>query len=234
MTHWPTGREELEELQQALAIRGRTEAPWRLPPGDPLRLGAVFAAGPRGLDGPGAAGDPAWLAAVVLAEGKTVESVVLDARFDAPYGPGLLALREGRTLEEAVRSLRHPPDVLLVNATGSDHPRRAGLALHLGAACGLPTVGVTDRPLVATGPDPGADRGAAAELVLEGELVGHRLRTRTAARPVVVHDGWLVAPQTALAVVLGATLRSRTPEPLREARRLARVRRSGSFRASGR
>jgi deoxyribonuclease V len=227
MTHWPTRREELEELQRALAVRARSEAPWRPPIIDePLRVGAVFAAGPRGLDGPGAAGDLAAVAAVVLVSGRTVESLVLDRLFDAPYARGLLALRDGRALEEAVRRLRRRPDVLLVNATGSDHPRRAGLALHLGAACGLPTVGVTDRPLIATGPDPGPERGAAAALALEGALTGHRLRTRAGARPVVVHDGWRVDPGTAVAVVLGVTPRGRTPEPMREARRLARLRRS--------
>jgi deoxyribonuclease V len=227
MTHWPTARDELEDLQRALAASARSEAAWRPPPQQSLRVGAVFAAAPRGLGGPGAAGDPAAVAAVVFAGGRAVDSMVVDGRFDAPYARGLLALREGRALEVAIRRLRQRPDVLLVNATGADHPRRAGLALHLGAACGLPTVGVTDRPLVATGPDPGPERGAAAPLALEGTLVGHRLRTRAGARPLVVHGGWRVDPQTAVAVVLGVTLRGRTPEPLREARRLARLRRSG-------
>ena len=68
-----------------------------------------------------------------------------------PYLPALLALREGPLLEQAVRALPIVPEVLIVNATGRDHPRRAGLALHLGAVLGLPTVGVTTRPLVAQG-----------------------------------------------------------------------------------
>ena len=69
-----------------------------------------------------------------------------------PYLPALLALREGPLLEQAVRALPIAPEVLVVNATGRDHPRRAGLALHLGAVLGVPTVGVTTRPLVAEGP----------------------------------------------------------------------------------
>ena len=68
-----------------------------------------------------------------------------------PYLPALLALREGPLLEQAVRALSIAPEVLVVNATGRDHPRRAGLALHLGAVLGLATVGVTTRPLVAQG-----------------------------------------------------------------------------------
>jgi len=155
-----------------------------------------------------------------------VESAVVRGRLDAPYVPGLLALREGRPLEQAIRRLRRLPDVLIVNATGSDHPRRAGLSIHLGAVCGVPTVGVTDRPLVATGPEPGPHRGAAAELLLNGELVGYRLRTRAGARSIVVHDGWRVQPESALALVLDVTAGSRTPEPLRAARRLARAARS--------
>jgi deoxyribonuclease V len=116
--------------------------------------------------------------------------------------------------------------VLMVNASGRDHPRRAGLALHLGAACGLPTIGVTDRPLLASAAEPGLQRGAVAELMLEDEVVGYRLRTRAGSRAVVVHAGWRVDAQTACSVVLRVSCSSRTPAPLREARRLARTARS--------
>jgi len=155
-----------------------------------------------------------------------VDSVVVVDRFDAPFVPGLLALREGRLLQQAVRQLKNPPDVLIVNATGRDHPRRAGLAVHLGAACGLPTIGATDRPLIAVGAEPGSEAGAATELRLEGELVGYRLRTHAGARAVVVHAGWRTDAETARTVVLSVTGRGRTPEPLGEARRLARTSRS--------
>jgi hypothetical protein len=84
----------------------------------------------------------------------------------------LLALREGPLLEQAVRALPTTPEVLLVNATGRDYPRRAGLALHLGAVLGLPTVRVTVRPLVAEGSRPADRRGAMAPLRLGGEVVG--------------------------------------------------------------
>jgi deoxyribonuclease V len=174
----------------------------------------------------GAAGEPAWAAAVVFVEGRMLESAVVEGQFDAPYAPGLLALREGRLLAEAVGRLGQPPDLLIVNATGRDHPRLAGLAMHLGAACGLPTIGVTDRPLVAAGTEPGPERGAAAELQLDGALVGYRLRTHARARAVVVHAGWRVDAETARALVLSVSGSSRTPEPLREARRLARASRA--------
>jgi deoxyribonuclease V len=153
----------------------------------------------------------------------------------APYLPALLALREGRLLEAAVRALDEAgsPEVLLVNASGRDHPRRAGLALHLGAVLGVPTVGVTNRPLVAEGDWPGPTAGATAPLRLSGELVGYWLRARRGGKPVAVHAAWRTDPDTAVEVVRGAIRRARTPEPLRRARTAARAAR-GTARPSAR
>lgn len=225
---WPTTRDELEALQRALAGRSRVQAAWRSPDDRPPRVGAVFVASRRGGIGLGAAGDPAWVAAIVMIEGRAVDTVLVEGTFDAPYAPGLLALREGRLLDEAVGKLSEPSDVLLVNASGRDHPRGAGLALHLGAARGLPSIGVTDRPLLSAAAEPGLERGAATELWLGSELVGYRLRTLAGARTVVVHAGWQVDAPTARAVVLGIATAGRTPEPLREARRLARSSRAAT------
>ena len=124
------------------------------------------------------------------------------------------------------------PDVLVVNATGRDHPRRAGLAIQLGAELDLPTIGVTDRPLLASGEEPGARRGDASELRIGAEIVGCRLRTRQGARPLCVHPGWRTDLATAKDVVLLLCSRCRTPEPLRQARRLARSARARSGAAA--
>jgi deoxyribonuclease V len=126
-----------------------------------------------------------------------------------------------------VRALDECPDVLLVDATGRDHPRRAGLALHLGAVLELPSIGVTHRPLVAGGEWPADDSGAASPLVVDGEVVGYWVRTRRGIRPLAVHAGWRTTADTAAALVMRFT-RARTPEPLRQARRLAREARSRS------
>lgn len=150
----------------------------------------------------------------------------------APYQSGLLALREGSLLEAAVRELPERPGVLLVNATGRDHPRRAGLALHLGAVLDLPTVGVTHRPLVAEGAWPQLVCGSSSALIVDGELVGFWLCTRTGARPLVVHAAWRTEPEGALCVVRSAGSKgARTPEPIREARRVARGSRARAARS---
>jgi deoxyinosine 3'endonuclease (endonuclease V) len=144
-------------------------------------------------------------------------------RAPPPYRPGFLALREGPLLAEAVCSLTRLPDVLLVDATGEDHPRKAGLALHLGAILDLPTVGVTHRPLLATGEAPALERGAMSPLSIDESVVAYWVCTRSSARPVVAHGGWRTSPTMAAAVVLACSSEAaRTPIPLVEARRVAR------------
>ncbi len=188
-----------------------------------VTVGGCWVCFPRGLTGTGAAGEPAWAAAVVRRGRRQLDQHVTTGLATGPYAPGLLALREGPLLEAAVRGLRAPPDVLLVNATGRDHPRRAGLAVHLGAVLAIPTVGVTDRPLVAApGPAPRDEYAARSPLSLDGEIVAYWLRTRVGRRPVLVHPGWRVPPEVAVDLVVRCAGRHRTPAPLREARRLAR------------
>jgi deoxyribonuclease V len=140
----------------------------------------------------------------------------------ASYGPGLLALREGPMLADAILALPRRPDVLLVDATGRDHPRRAGLALQLGAALDVPTVGVTHRTLRAVGDDAGPTPGDQASLRLDGDEVARWVRTAPGVRSVVAHAAWRTDPATAAGVVLRCAQGRRTPEPLRQARRVAR------------
>jgi deoxyribonuclease V len=222
MATWPATAHELTQLQHALAEL--TPEHWQ-PPANLLRIGACFVCFER-LHGAGAAGDRGFAGAAVTYRRRLLAGVSVSGPAGGPYRSTLLALREGPLLEQAVRALAIAPEVLVVNATGRDHPRRAGLALQLGVVLGLPTVGVTTRPLVAQGAWPVDHRGATARLLLGGEVVGFWVRTRPGARPLAVHAAWQTDPEDAVQVVLAATRRARTPEPLRRARTLARTRRA--------
>ena len=183
--------------------------PWRR--SDDALRGATAAAGPR-------------RAADVEAQ------VVIEGRVSARYEPGLLARRHGAMLHAAADALEPVPEVLLVDATGLDHPRGAGLAVHLGAVLGVPTVGVTDRSLLATGDRPPPVRGTRREARVEGRLVGYWVRTRSTARPVLAHAAWRTDPDGAVATVLAAsTEAARTPVPIQEARRVAREARAAAL-----
>lgn len=219
---WPSSEAELGAIQEEL---GRASPENWMPDGVPSAIAGCFVCFEPG-EVPGGAGERGWAAASLVNKGEPATTVVVEGRAGSAYQPGLLALREGALLAAAVRVLPEAPEVLLVNATGRDHPRKAGLAVHLGAVLALPTIGVTERPLVATGEPPGVRRGSTAPLVIEGDLVGWWVRTRTAIRPVAAHAGWCTHPDTAALVVLSTARKVRTPAPIRWARRAARLARA--------
>jgi deoxyribonuclease V len=225
---WPASPDELVAVQHELA---RLHAPELELSGPDLTVGACFATFSRGRSGRGRTDEPAWAAAVLTRGRKLIGSAVVMGTAGAPYEPGLLALREGRILERVVRRLP-ASDVLLVDATGRDHPRRAGFALHLGAVLGVATVGITSRPLIAHGAWPDSERGASSPLLLDTEIVGYWLRSRAGARPIAVHAGWGTDPDGALRIAMWSLRRARTPQPIRLARRLARLARAGLAPAS--
>ena len=206
MGAWPADATALAALQERLTALAAAEPRWQPEEAIRLLVGGVFVAGPRAVSGAGSAGDPGWAAAAVVRAGSLLDVAVVRGRLGAPYQAGLLALREGPLLEQAVRALAVRPEVLLVDATGRDHPRGAGLATHLGWVLQMPTVGVTDRALL----DPSRSIP---------------IHVRPGVRPVLVHPAWRTEGATAVAVVRGQ-LGVRTPAPLREARRRARDARS--------
>jgi deoxyribonuclease V len=235
----------------ATAILARQ--PWSSP-AEPLVAGC-FVAYSSGEAGPGHPGDRAraaavlWRAPPIPSRIKRSDSVlrgtgsapaprqaadvsaqaVVAGEVPAAYAPGLLALREGPLLAAAVNALPYRPDIVMVDATGADHPRRAGLAVHLGAVLGLPSIGVTHRALLGHGPVPELRRGATAPVQVGGREVARWVRTRTGVRPVLAHGGWRTDAALAADVVLrSSTPASRTPVPLQEARRVAREARAGA------
>jgi deoxyribonuclease V len=220
---WPPDGDALRMRQRELA--GATPVQW-IPAGADLCVAGCWVCFPRGYAGPGRTGDPAWSAAVLTRGADLVDVQVTTGAAGAPYTPGMLALRIGHLVEQAARMLATAPDVLLVDGTGRDHPRRAGFAVHLGAELDLPTVGVTHRPLLAEGEWPGDHRGDTSPLRIGDEVVGCWLRAQAGVRPIVVHPGWRVDLETAVDVVVRSSSRCRTPEPLRHARHAARAARS--------
>jgi deoxyribonuclease V len=229
--------------------------PWFVS-GRPTLFGGCYVAHRRGVTGPGRAGDRMWAAAVVWerevgspirarrgdphlrgagtairgrprqADDVVAQAVVI-ADVQAPYTAGLLAARDGAVLADALAALDTTPEVVLVDATGLDHPRRAGLAVHIGAAIGLPTMGITRRPLVAAGPRPELRRGSRSPLFLDDRCVAYWVCTRDGTQPLVAHGGWRITPESAVDVVLEtSTPAARTPVPIQEARRVAREERS--------
>lgn len=218
---WPAVCDALVQVQTEL---GRaTPEPWAST--GPILVGGCFVCF-RGRPKPDRAGEPGWASALAMRGHGSLELTVISGATSAPYEPGLLALREGALLEAAVRALGTAIDVLLVNATGRDHPRRAGLAVHLGAVLEVPTIGVTHRPLAARGAWPPDERGAVSPLELDGDVVGYWLRTRAGRRPIAVHAAWRTDSEVAADVVRRCVRKVRTPEPIRRARRAARLARA--------
>lgn len=142
---------------------------------------------------------------------------------DFPYLPGYLSLREAPAAIDALKDLVQRPDVVLVDGQGIAHPRRFGIACHIGVLTGLPTIGCAKTRLIGDFREPGTQRGEWSPLELDGEVVGAVLRTQTAVRPLFVSPGHLVTLEDAIEVVLHCSTHYRVPEPLRMADRLARA-----------
>jgi len=138
-----------------------------------------------------------------------------------PYVPGLLSFREVPASLAALAKLSRPPDLLLCDAQGYAHPRRMGLACHLGLLAGLPSIGVAKTRLIGTHAEPPNTRGAWTELRDGAEVIGAVLRTRTGVKPLYVSIGHRVSLATAIDLVMRCCTRYRLPETTRHAHRLA-------------
>jgi deoxyribonuclease V len=151
-----------------------------------------------------------------------IETAAVKAEIRFPYIPGLLSFREMDAALAALRRLRIRPDLLLCDGHGLAHPRRFGLACHLGVLADLPAIGVAKSRLIGTHEDPAPERGSWTPLIDAGEIIGAVLRTRTAVRPVYVSIGHRVSLETAVRFVLACTRRFRLPETTRAADRRSR------------
>lgn len=214
---WDLSYREAVALQRRLASMVVREGDL---PEKAVRLvaGADVAAGRAGRIG---------VAAVVVVsypELEPVETVVVEAPVTAPYIPGLLSFREAPVLVEAFRRLRAMPDLLIVDGHGYAHPRRFGLACHLGLLLDLPTIGCAKSRLCGEESPLGAERGSVAALTDAGEVIGSLVRTQTGIRPVYVSVGHRLSLEACEAWVLRCARRFRLPEPTRLADHAARER----------
>lgn len=164
------------------------------------------------------------LAAVVVWDAATKAVVetrwaIRPVRF--PYIPGLLSFREAPALLAAFRKLRRQPDAVLCDGQGRAHPRRCGLASHLGLLLNIPTAGCGKSRLIGTHTPPARRRGSRTPLIDRDETVGMVLRTRTGVQPVYVSIGHRLSLEQAVELVLACGNGLRLPEPTRLADQLA-------------
>ncbi|MEU1116701.1 MULTISPECIES: endonuclease V [unclassified Streptomyces] len=165
-------------------------------------------------------------AAVVVLDAATLDVVEESTAVGTvafPYVPGLLAFREIPTVLDALAGLRSDPGLVVCDGYGVAHPRRFGLASHLGVLTGLPTIGVAKNPFTFRYEDPADARGSAAPLLDGAEEVGRALRTRQGVKPVFVSVGHRTSLAGACAHVLALTPRYRLPESTRRADALCRA-----------
>ncbi|WP_018546854.1 endonuclease V [Streptomyces sp. LaPpAH-108] len=212
---WPTTEAQARAVQDALRDRVILSEP-----GPPPGTGHV-----TGLD---VAYDDARdlvAAAAVVLDAATLETVAESTavgRVSFPYVPGLLAFREIPTLLAALSALPCPPGLLVCDGYGLAHPRRFGLACHLGVLTGLPALGVAKNPFTFTCSAPAAPRGSTAPLLDGTEEVGRALRTREGVKPVYVSVGHRITLPNAIAHTLALTPKYRLPETTRRADALCR------------
>jgi deoxyribonuclease V len=157
-----------------------------------------------------------------------IERVSSTGELQFPYVPGLLAFREMPLLLAAFRKLKRKPDLILADAHGWAHPRRAGMACHLGLVLDIPTIGCAKSVLVGEYKMPHAKRGSTSPLLDGDEKIGKVVRTRTEVRPIFVSCGHRVSLQTAVRLVLACCDGTRIPKPQREADRWVKQLRSGT------
>ncbi|MFD9702152.1 endonuclease V [Lentzea sp. NPDC059081] len=209
---WPRTVDDAVAMQERLRTQViTTSAP-------DLRVDTV-----AGLD-VGYRGDDTVTGVCVVFDAKTLtvlDEVVVEDKTDFPYIPGLFAFREMPVLLTALGRLTVAPDLLVADGQGLAHPRRFGLACHLGVQTGIPSIGVAKNAM-GTFDQPGPERGSASDLVMDDEVVGRALRTQDGVKPVFVSVGHKIDLDRACAEVLRLAPRYRLPETTRRADTLTR------------
>ncbi len=210
-------KQRAKDMQRELANRVRVEKP-----SGPLRFIA-------GLDAAFGRQDDICIGAAALWDSKD-EAIKAGSISICPnifdYVPGLLALREGDVLLQAIDTLGWHPDCIITDGHGIAHPRRFGIASHLGILTDIPSIGCAKNILVGEFVPPPAPRGSFSFLTVDGKILGAAVRTQEDVKPVFVSVGHRIDLDTAIGLVLRSANRFRTPEPVRAAHRLSKVARN--------
>lgn len=163
------------------------------------------------------------IAAVVILEAdslKVAESVVVEDHVQFPYIPGLFSFRELPPVIQAFQQIKTPPQLIVCDGQGLAHPRRFGLASHLGVLLDMPAIGCGKTRLLGEFEEPGLDRGAMSSLMDRGEVIGSAVRTQDGIKPIFVSVGHKISLATACDWILKLAPRYRLPETTRQADQL--------------
>jgi deoxyribonuclease V len=205
---WDVTPAEARQIQERLRDRVRDEPLARVP----RTVGGLDAHGERGA-----------VAVLSWPELNWIAGAIAEREVTYPYIPGLLSFREAPVLLEALEALDALPDVLLCDGQGLAHPRRFGLACHIGVWLEQPTIGCAKTHLRGQGDEPERERGATVPLYQAGQVIGAAVRTQTGVKPVYVSVGHLLTLPQAIEIVLRCAPRYRLPEPLRIAHTMAKT-----------
>lgn len=164
-----------------------------------------------------------------LPELTVTEHAFAESELTFPYVPGLLTFREGPVVEKAFAQLRVPPDLIVFDGQGIAHPRRCGLASHLGLRLDIPSIGCAKSRLIGSFEPPADKKGTSTPLFYQGEQIGIVLRTRDGVKPVFISPGHRITMSECRAWILRLCTRYRLPEPTRQAHQyITRVRQQKS------
>ncbi len=148
---------------------------------------------------------------------KIIDLVIKEGRLDFPYIPGLLSFREMPIVLSAFEQLAIKPELVIVDGQGIAHPRRLGLACHMGLFLDIPTIGCAKTRLVGKYDAVGNEAGDYADLILNGEVVGAVLRTKRKVKPLFISPGHKIGIRKAVEIVLSCCRGYKIPEPTRRA-----------------
>lgn len=219
-----------------MAVQTKFIHDWQLSPKDAIRLQQQLAKQVRLADDFGTINLVAGVDVGFEDEGRVTRAAVAVLEFPAleleevaigrcktrfPYVPGLLSFRELPAVLKALEKLQSVPDILLCDGQGVAHPRRFGIASHLGLICNLPSIGIGKSRLLGTHAPVPDERGAWQPLYDKSETIGAVLRTRKGVKPIYVSPGHRISLSSAIEYVMACTTRYKLPETTRQAHRFA-------------